>query len=89
MITIISSILQWNILMPMKVHDTHGLNIGGAIQKNDSSQITLLSLRFSFSLPYTKTSTYIYKYVWSIISQLECSSDSFQPIISIPLSKAH
>lgn len=55
MITIISSILQLNILMPMKVHDTHGLNIGGAIQKNDSSQITLLSLRFSFSLPYTKT----------------------------------
>lgn len=46
--------------MPMKVHDTHGLNIVGAIQKNDSSQITLLSLRFSFSLPYTKTSTYIY-----------------------------
>lgn len=27
--------------------------------------------------------------VWSIISQLECSSDAFQPIISIPLSKAH
>lgn len=83
MITIISSILQWNILMPMKVHDTHGLNIGGAIQKMILHKLHCYLSDFHSLYHIQKQD------VWSIISQLECSSDAFQPIISIPLSKAH
>lgn len=49
MITVISRISQWNILMPTKVHDAHGL-YRQCNAKDESSQITLLSLWDFYSL---------------------------------------
>lgn len=87
MITVISRISQWNILMPTKVHDAHGLYRQCNVENDSSQNYIVISLRFLFSLPYIKKS--VYEHVWSIISQLECSLDAFQPIISIQLSTAH
>lgn len=75
--------------MPMKVHDTHGLNIGSAIQKMILHKLHCYLLDFH-SLYHIQKQVHIYiNMSGPLFRQLECSSDAFQPIISIPLSKAH
>lgn len=54
MITVISRISQWNILMPTKVHDAHGLYRQCNAENDSSQNYIVISLRFLFSLPYKK-----------------------------------
>lgn len=54
MITVISRISQWNILMPTKVHDAHGLYRQCNAENDSSQNYIVISLRFLFSLPYIK-----------------------------------
>lgn len=54
MITVISRISQWNILMPTKVHDAHGLYRQCNAENDSSQNYIVISQIFILSTLYKK-----------------------------------